>query len=80
MAPRYNVQRNARGWTVYDTTTGHPAELGGAVLLGLSAEDADDLVDLLNRLENNLLPHRTDQSSDCHPNCPKPPTTPTAYP
>ena len=51
MAPRYNMQRNARGWMVYDTTTSHPAELGGAVLFGLSVEDADDLVDLLNRLD-----------------------------
>jgi hypothetical protein len=51
MTARYNVQRNARGWMVYETINGHPAELGGMLLFVLSLEDADDLVDLLNRLD-----------------------------
>ncbi|MEK1892777.1 MAG: hypothetical protein AAAB20_05745 [Rhizobium sp.] len=35
-------------WSVIDTFTGRPHVLNGIVLEDLEAEDADDLVDLLN--------------------------------
>jgi hypothetical protein len=50
MAARYNIKSEDDGWTVYDTTTGLPAEVNDVVQVGLSLEDADDLADLLNRL------------------------------
>ena len=50
MAARYDIQTGRNGWTVYDTTTGLPAEVNGMLQIGLSMEDADDLADLLNRL------------------------------
>jgi len=36
---------------VYDTTTHLPAEVNGFIQVGLSTDDADDLADLLNRLD-----------------------------
>jgi len=50
MAARYDIQTGCNGWTVYDTTTGLPAEVNGMLQIGLSMEDADDLADLLNRI------------------------------
>jgi hypothetical protein len=49
MAARYDIQIDLDGWTVYDTTTGLPAEVNGMLQIGLSMEGADDLADLLNR-------------------------------
>jgi hypothetical protein len=37
------------GWTVYDVLEGRPVCLGGVSLVGLSFEDANELVDVLNR-------------------------------
>ncbi len=50
MAARYDIQTGRNGWTVYDTTTGFPAEVNGMLQIGLSMQDADDLADLPNRL------------------------------
>jgi hypothetical protein len=50
MAARYDIKPEGDSWTVYDTTTGLPAEVNEVVQVGLSLEDADDLADLLNRL------------------------------
>ncbi len=50
MAARYDIQTGRNGWTVYDMTTGLPAEVNGMLQIGLSMQDADDLADLLNRL------------------------------
>jgi hypothetical protein len=50
MKTRYNIKSDATGWTVYDISTGLPAEINGAIQIGLTVEDADDLADLLNRL------------------------------
>ena len=50
MAARYDIKTDRNGWTVYDTSTGLPAELNGFVQFGLSIEDADDLDDLLNHV------------------------------
>lgn len=51
MAARYYVKQDTNGWTVYDTTTDLPAEVNGFIQSGLPIDDADDLSDLLNRLE-----------------------------
>jgi len=51
MAARYDIKPEGDSWTVYDTTTGLPAEVNDVVQVGLSLEDADDLADLLNRLQ-----------------------------
>jgi hypothetical protein len=55
MADRYEIKPEGSGWTLYDTTTGLPAAVNGTVLRGLCLEDADDLVDLLNRLHIQQL-------------------------
>ena len=51
MAIRYDIKPDPNGWTVYDTTTGMPAEAYGCIQVGLSTDDADDLADLLNWLD-----------------------------
>jgi hypothetical protein len=51
MAARYDIKPEGDSWTVYDTTTGLPAEVNDVIQVGLSLEDADDLADLLNRLD-----------------------------
>ena len=50
MAARYDIKPDGNGWTVYDTNTFLPAAVNGAIQIGHSLEDADDLADLLNRL------------------------------
>jgi hypothetical protein len=55
MADRYEIKPKTSGcWTVY-TTTALPAAVNGTILRGLCLEDADDLVDLLNRLHVEQL-------------------------
>ena len=39
------------GWAVFDTTTSALAEVKGSSSSGLSAEDADELADILNQIE-----------------------------
>jgi hypothetical protein len=41
----------ADAWVVVDTTTGFPAVLEGVPQVGLTLDDADDLTDLLIRLD-----------------------------
>jgi hypothetical protein len=50
MAARYNMREEPDGWTVFDVWTGWPAVVAGVTQTELDMEDADDLVDLLNRL------------------------------
>jgi hypothetical protein len=52
-ADRYILNRavNTDSWSVFDTVTELPAEVEGAVLVGMEMEEADDMVDLLNSLE-----------------------------
>lgn len=47
----YDARPDPDGWTVYEIATGQPAEVNGTALIALSAEEADDLIDLLNQLE-----------------------------
>lgn len=56
MAGRYDMRRDDEGWTVFDIWTGWPAVVKGAEQIGLDIEDADDLVDLLNALNERRVP------------------------
>ena len=51
MLVRFDIRPDREGWTIYDRTTDEPAVVDGYVSVGLSFEDADDLVDLLNTLD-----------------------------
>ena len=46
---RHDMQPDRTGWTVYDVLEGRPVCLGGVSLVGLSFEEANELVDVLNR-------------------------------
>jgi hypothetical protein len=50
-AMRYELRKFENGWTVWDTETKAPAVVEGRWQPGLAMEDADDMVDLLNRLD-----------------------------
>ncbi|HZH52065.1 MAG TPA: hypothetical protein VEZ16_09310 [Microvirga sp.] len=45
------MRADRTGWTVYDVSTGRAVILDDMVLTGISFEDADSLVNLLNTLE-----------------------------
>ena len=46
---RHDMQPDRTGWTVYDVVENRPVWLGGVCLVGLSYEEANELVDVLNR-------------------------------
>ena len=46
---RHDMQPDRTGWTVYDVLEGRPVCLGGVSLVSLSFEEANELVDVLNR-------------------------------
>ena len=46
---RHDMKPDRTGWTVYDVIEGRPVRLGGVALVGVSFEDANDMVDALNR-------------------------------
>ncbi len=48
---RYYAKRDGETWSVYDKTTGSLAEVASSGASGLALEDADELVDMLNRIE-----------------------------
>lgn len=49
---RYSLRQEADGtWTVFDIFTNLPAEVNGIPLVMLDMEEADDAVDLMNRLD-----------------------------
>jgi len=49
-AERYSRRKNLNiYWTVFDKVVGQPAVINGFVMDMLTAEEADSLVDLLNR-------------------------------
>jgi hypothetical protein len=50
---RYEMKKvtGVEAWVVLDTTTGLPAVANGVPQMGLPLDDADDLTDLLNRLD-----------------------------
>ena len=46
---RHDMRPDRVGWTVYDVTDGRTVSLGEFPLVGLDQEDANELVDVLNR-------------------------------
>mgnify|MGYP001350336464 CR=1 FL=1 len=50
MIATYDMRRDDDGWTVFDTATGEAARVSGVAQTDLDIQDADELVDLLNRL------------------------------
>lgn len=52
MRVRFDTREDAEGWTVFDIFTDEPAEVNGVRQVGLPAEDAEDLADLLNYQES----------------------------
>jgi hypothetical protein len=48
---RYDLRADRAGWTVYDVVTDRPVILDEIPLTGISFEDADTLVNLLNALD-----------------------------
>ncbi len=56
---RYDLRREDDGtWTVFDVFTGLPAEAPDGPAFGLSMEEADDLVDILNGLDRQRRAER----------------------
>lgn len=53
---RYDMRRDGDGYTVFDRWTGWPARVRDVEQTGLDIEDADDLVDLLNRMNERRQP------------------------
>lgn len=52
VAGRFDIRQEADGtWTVFDIFTKLPAEVNGTPLVMLDVEEADDAVDLMNRLD-----------------------------
>jgi hypothetical protein len=51
---RHDMKPDRSGWTVYDVLAGWPVCLGGLSLVGLSFEDANELVDMLNRQDREI--------------------------
>ena len=45
----FDMRPDKIGWTVYEIDTGRPVALGDLLLVELEHDDADALVDLLNR-------------------------------
>lgn len=48
---RYKLRKLESGWAVWDKQTNTPAAVGGRWQTDLAREDAGDLVDLLNKME-----------------------------
>jgi hypothetical protein len=52
VAGRFDARKESDGtWTVFDRFTGLPADVNGYPLVMLDVEEADDAVDLMNRLD-----------------------------
>jgi hypothetical protein len=52
---RYDMRADQIGWTVYDVATDRPVILDDVPLTGISFEDADRLVNLLNALDTQSI-------------------------
>ncbi len=63
MAARYDMRQDDEGWTVFDIWTGWPAVIKGAKQVGLEIQNADDLVDLLNYMNERRSPNRVGRKS-----------------
>ncbi|WP_194943602.1 hypothetical protein [Brevundimonas sp. SPF441] len=52
MTARFSIRPDTDGWTVFDLWTGQPAEIDGALQVGLDLATADDLADLLSNRQD----------------------------
>jgi hypothetical protein len=60
MRSRYDLREDPFGWTVFDRFTGWPVVVAGAQQSGLNIQDADEMVEILDRLAElgvKLPPH-----------------------
>lgn len=51
MGERFEIRKLDSGWAVWDTALNTPAAREGRWLTDMPMEEADDLTDLLNRLD-----------------------------
>ncbi len=52
MTQRYKLcQEPAGTWAVNDTLTGRPAEMGSRTIVGMNQQDAEEIADLLGKLD-----------------------------
>lgn len=52
MIQRYKCCQEPIGtWTVNDAHAGRPAEMGSRTIVGMNRQDAEELADLLNKLD-----------------------------
>jgi hypothetical protein len=47
----FGMRRDSTGWTVVDWATSEPVRVNDVIQVGLTMQQAKDLVDLLNRIE-----------------------------
>jgi hypothetical protein len=72
---RHDRMPDRTGWTVYDAFESRPVRLGGIILAGLSFEDAEELVRILNRQELEIEREARRLVLAAAPRCPALPTT-----
>jgi hypothetical protein len=56
LAMRYEMRMLESGWSVWDTEANVVAMVEGHWQIGMSLDDADDLMNLLNRLDHEAKP------------------------
>lgn len=66
MTQRYKPQQDLNDtWTVIDARTARAAEMGSRTIIGMNRRDAEELAELLNRLEAQKPVTQRDQGSGC---------------
>lgn len=64
MTERYKIQQGINEtWMVIDTTTERAAEMGSRSVIGMNRQDAEELAELLNRLEKQRAAVKPDQDA-----------------
>lgn len=64
MTQRYKPQQDINDtWTVIDAQTERAAEMGSRTIIGMNRQDAEELAELLNKLE--MQKQRTNTDQDC---------------
>jgi hypothetical protein len=57
MTQRYKARQGPNGtWTVIDAQTDRAAEVGIRPIIGMNSQDAEELAELLNRLDALISP------------------------
>lgn len=64
MTERYKLQQGAHEtWMVIDARTERAAEMGSRTVTGMNRKDAEELAELLNKLERQRLAGRSEQDA-----------------